>query len=277
MFKRKAIVTAILIIVFLFTAAGVYFIRQNYVVPIIMYHQVLPNPDQGYRLAVSTQTFNRQMRFLKKHNFNVLPLEDLIRLIKEKKEIPSRTVVITFDDGYRDNYIYAFPVLKKYGLPAAIFLIVNEVGRVNSLGVPDRVSWQEIREMYDSGVITFGSHALGPEPLINIHSEEELKSQIFNSKSKLEKETGKKINIFSYPEGLFNTQIKQLVIDAGYIGAVATNPGKHSSSGDVFALKRIRISENAANMFIFTLEVSGFYTFVKEYKKYRKDREYGRK
>lgn len=277
MFKHRAIVFTVLIIVFFFAAAGVNFIRQKYVVPIIMYHQVLPSPDQGYRLAVSTQTFDRQMCFLKRHKFNVLPLEDLIRLIREKKRIPPRTVVITFDDGYRDNYIYAFPVLKKYGLPATIFLIANEVGRVNSLGIPDRVSWKEILEMYDSELITFGSHALGPEPLINIHSEEELRNQIFNSKSKIEKETGSQINIFSYPEGLFNRQIKQLVIDSGYIGAVATNPGKQSSSGDVFALKRIRISENAANMFIFALEVSGFYTFVKEYKKCRKDREYGRK
>lgn len=272
MSKRKA-VTIILSIVFLLIAAGVIFIRQNYVVPIIMYHQVLPNPDQGYRLAVSTQTFNRQMRFLKEHNFNVLPLEDLIRLIQQKKRIPFRTVVITFDDGYRDNYIYAFPVLKKYELPAALFLIVNEVGRRNNLGVRDRVSWDEVLEMRDSGIITFGSHALGPEPLINIHSEEELKSQIFDSKSILEKKTGRKINIFSYPEGLFNTQIKQLVIDAGYIGAVATNPGKYSPSGDVFALKRMRISENAANMFIFAVEVSGVYTFVKEYQKCRKDRK----
>ncbi len=112
--SKRGLVTIIFAVVFLLAAAGVRFIRRNYVVPIIMYHQVLPNPDPGYKLAVSTRTFERQMRFLKEHHFNVLPLEDLIRLIQQKKRIPSRAVVITFDDGYRDNYIYAFPGLKKH-------------------------------------------------------------------------------------------------------------------------------------------------------------------
>jgi len=96
----------------------------------------------------------------------------LAALIEQKNTIPTRTISITFDDGYRDNYTYAFPILKKYGLPATVFIIVNEVGRL------DRLSWDEIKEMQDSGIITFGSHTLGPEPLIKISSKAELRKHM---------------------------------------------------------------------------------------------------
>jgi len=214
-------------------------------------------------LIVSPETFDRQMSFLKRHKYNIVPLETLANLIKEKEKIPPKTVAITLDDGYRDNYTNAFPILKKYNLPATIFIIVEEVGR--PLG--DRLSWGEIKIMQDSGIITFGSHTLGPTPLINIKSDEELKRQIFDSKRVLEEKLGREVRLFSYPEGMFNAKIRQMVIEAGYTCAVATNPGKYYPDDDIFALKRIRISERAKNMFVFAVETSGLYTFMKEYNK----------
>lgn len=182
-------------------------------------------------------------------------------MIREKKKLPPKAISITLDDGYKDNFTYAFEILKKYNLPATMFVIVNEVGR------SDRLSWEEIKIMQNSGLIAFGSHAVGPEPLINIKSKEELKKQIFDSKRILEEKLGAKIQLFSYPEGRFNEEIRQLVIDAGYTVSVATNPGKNYPDDDLFALKRLRISENSANMFIFAVETSGFYTFMKESKR----------
>jgi len=264
----------ILIGIFSIVIASVFllanFLRHKYVVPIIMYHSINPrsNPAMN-RLIVSPQTFERQMRFLKTHHYNVLPLEAAAKLIRDKKKVPPKTVVVTFDDGYKDNYIYAFPVLKKYNLPAKMFIIVNEVGRPQS----DRLSWDEIKAMQKSGIITFGSHAIGPEPLVNIKSKEEVKRQIFDSKKTLEEKLGRKVNAFSYPEGMFDAKIRQLVIEAGYIAAVATNLGKRYPDDDVFALKRVRISENASNMFIFAIETSGFYTFMKEQRKSRHEKK----
>jgi len=194
-----------------------------------------------------------------------MPLEELATLIKAKKKFSPKTVAITFDDGYKDNYTYVFPILKKYNLPATMFIIVNEVGRPQN----DRLSWDEIKAMQDSGIITFGSHAIGPEPLTKIKSEEEVKRQIFDSKKILEEKLGRKINAFSYPEGRFNDFIRRLVIEAGYKLAVATNPGKNYPSDDIFVLKRLRISERSSNMFIFAIKTSGFYTFIKEYRRKR--------
>lgn len=264
------IIFGIIITVVLLTGS---FLRQQYVVPILMYHSISPAALAENRLAVKADTFDRQMRFLKSHRYNVIPLEALVGLIKNKKKIPAKTICISSDDGYRDNYTYAFPILKKYNLPAAMFIIVSEVGRPQG----DRLSWDEIKEMQDSGLITFGSHSLGPEPLINFKAEAQIKRQIFDSKKILEEKLGRKVEFFSYPEGMFDSRIKQLVIAAGYSGAVATNPGKDYADDDVFLLKRLRISENSANMFIFAVESSGFYTFLKEYKKERKQRRHGKK
>lgn len=229
-------------------------------VPIIMYHSVSPDAKEENRLSVSKQTFQRQMRFLKQNHYNVLSLEKLGVLIRNGKKFPPKAVVITFDDGYRDNYVYAFPVLKKYNLPATMFIIVNEVGRPQG----DRLAWDEIKAMSDSALISVGSHCLGPEPLVKIKLKEALEKEIFDSKKILEEKLSKSVIVFSYPEGMFNSRIKQLVKGAGYKLAVATNPGKNFSSIDIFALKRIRISESARNLFVFWIQTSGFYTFIKE-------------
>lgn len=259
MSKRRILIAVFAtIFLLLFLLAG--YMRQNYVVAILMYHSVNPDARLENRLVISVKTFERQMHFLKNNHYHVLPLDSVANLIKEKKKIPPKTVAITFDDGYKDNYTYAFPVLKKYGLPATIFVIINEVGRA------DRLSWDEIKTMQDSGVINFGSHALGPEPLINIQSEDELRKEIFDSKKILEEKLGRRITVFSYPGGMSNSKIRQLVIDSGYKFAVASNLGKKFANDDLFALKRLRISSNSNNLFVFWIEASGYYNFIREHR-----------
>jgi peptidoglycan/xylan/chitin deacetylase (PgdA/CDA1 family) len=227
-----------------------------------MYHSVNPQATFKNRLTVSALTFERQMGFFKRHHYNVLPLEELAVFIKEKKRIPPNAVVITFDDGYKDNYIYAFPILKKYNFPATIFIIVNEVGRAQN----DRLSWDEIKEMQKSGIITIGSHCLDHKTLTDIKSEEELKRQIFVSKEILEEKLKEKVNTFCYIRGSFNPRVRQTVIDAGYKAGVATSPGKKYPNDDILVLKRLRISENAKNLFVFWFETTGFYNFIREHR-----------
>lgn len=239
---------------------AVNFMRHNYVVPILMYHSVDIKPAPKNRLAVSVTSFERQMRFLKKHRYNVIFLEALGDLIRDNKKVPARTLVITFDDGYKNNYDYAFPVLKKYNLAATVFVIIDEIGRY------DRLTWDQIRQMQGSGVVAFGSHSLGPQPLVDIKTDEELKRQIFDSKKILGERLGGESTTFSYPEGRFNPKIREMVIAAGYKAAVTTSPGKKFPSGDVFALKRLRISSTSDNLFVFWIEISGIYTFIKEHR-----------
>ena len=95
-------------------------------------------------------------------------------------------------------------------------------------------------------------------------SEEELKNELQGSKKILEEKLARKIDIFCYPGGRFNEKIRQAVIDAGYQVAVATNPGKKIPDNDIFALKRIRISKNCDNLFVFWVEISGYYNLMRE-------------
>lgn len=261
MFKSKKL-NLILGTIILIVLSAVLFIRSNYVLPIIMYHSVTPQATRENKIEVTVKAFERQMRFLKEHNYNVVPLETARDFIKNKNKIPARAVAITFDDGYKDNYIYAFPILKKYNFPATIFIIVNEVGRPQG----DRLSWDEINSMQDSGIITIGSHTLSHIYFNEAYPDERLKKEISDSKIILEEKLGRKINTFAYPGGRFNAKVRQLVIDAGYQMAVATNPGNRYPNDDIFVLKRLRISENAGNLFIFWVETSGFYNFMREHK-----------
>jgi peptidoglycan/xylan/chitin deacetylase (PgdA/CDA1 family) len=182
-------------------------------------------------------------------------------LIKDKKKVPARTIAITFDDGFQDNYRYAFAILKKYNLPATIFIIVNEVAMPNA----NRLTWNEIIEMKNSGIITFGSHALDAQPLIEIKSDAQLRKQIFLSKEILEERLNSKVTAFSYAHGSFTPEIRQLIIDAGYKFSVATRPRNYPRD-DIFALRRIRISEKDKNLLRFWFKACGYHNLFSKRK-----------
>jgi len=233
-------------------------------VPVLMYHSVNPKAHPAMRsLIVSPESFERQMRFLKSRRYNVVTLEEVSRLMRDKKRAPAKTVAITFDDGFKDNYIYAYPVLKKLSFPATIFVIYNEVGRPEG----DRLSWDQIREMQASGLVSIGSHTLGPVPLVDIRSEAELRRQVIDSKKMFEEKLKAPVDGFCYVGGLFTHQIKELVKEAGYKYAVATALGKDYSNYDPYAIKRVRISSSSDNLFDFRARVSGYYNSFRRHKR----------
>ena len=117
----------IVLIIFVTSAIAYYFVWMypRYTVPILTYHSF----DYGRgTLSITPENFEKQMRYLKDKGYNVIPLDELVAGIKNKKKFAHNTVVITIDDGYENNFTYAYPVLKKYGFPAIIFLITNQIG-----------------------------------------------------------------------------------------------------------------------------------------------------
>jgi peptidoglycan/xylan/chitin deacetylase (PgdA/CDA1 family) len=256
MSKQKRI--AVFVFIGLAVAGFVFFVRQQYVLPIAMYHSVQPQVPGESRLVVSTAAFERQMSFLARNKYKVLTLEQAADIVKSRKKVSGSVVVITFDDGYEDNYIYAFPILKKYNIPATIFLVYNDIGK------PDKLTWEQIREMDASGLITFGSHTLTHPLFDEMNDRQAIIDEIALSKKNLEENLGYSVNTFAYPCGRITPLVRQEVINAGYTAAVVTNPGKRICNDDPFALKRLRISENAGNMFIFWVEISGYYNFIRE-------------
>ena len=252
----KKLTAIILILAVSFGA--VVFLKSTYVVPVIMYHSIDYN-DKTTKLSVSPEGFAREMKFLHENHYNVVGLDKIVSYMKKKERVPPKTIAITFDDGFHNNYEYAYPVLKKYNLPATIFVIVNNVNK------PGWMTWSEIKEISDSGVITIGSHTRSHLwlPAMGTSS---LKQEIIGSKEILERRLGKKVDFFCYPIGAHDERVERFVEEAGYTCAVATNPGRFKPSGDIYAIKRIKISRTSNNLLVFWIETSGWYTWIKEHR-----------
>ena len=243
------------IIIGIAVLAGVFF-HNTYTVPVLMYHSI-DHRDKETKLSVSPESFKRQMEFLHKNRYNVVTLDKIVSYIEKKERIPPRTLAITFDDGFYNNYEYAFPVLKKYNIPATFFVITDKIG------VPGWVGWKELKEMSDSGVVTIGSHTVSHTWLPTTGTKK-LKSELTASKENLEKNLGGSVNFFCYPIGAFDDRVKRAVKEAGYTCAVSTNPGRLKPADDRYAIKRIKISRTSDNLFVFWIETSGLYTWIKE-------------
>ena len=241
----------------IFVIFAVFYVRAQYVPAVLMYHSIDERSKQN-KLSVSPQSFDNQMRFFKKNRYNVVSLQKLVNMTKSGKPIPRNTVAITFDDGHENNFINAYPVLKRYRLPAIIFVSTEVVG------TPGYLTWGQLKEMSDGGLVSIGSHGRTHTSLKSIDDSKELEDQIINSKNILESRLDKKVDFIAYPGGGFNTNIIELTKRGGYLGACATNPGPKYPDNDIYAIKRNKISRTSDNLFVFWIETSGYYTFIKE-------------
>jgi peptidoglycan/xylan/chitin deacetylase (PgdA/CDA1 family) len=199
------------------------------------------------------------MKFLRDNRYNVVGLDKVIEYLRHRRPVPPKTVAVTVDDGNIENYTYIYPILKKYNIPATIFVIIKKTGRPGWLG------WNEIKEMSDSGLVTIGSHTVSHLWLPTMGTKD-VQRELAESKRILEERIGKPVDFLCYPIGAQDERVRRLSREAGYRGAVATNPGRSSPASDVFAIKRIRISNSSDNLFVFWFESSGYYTFFKELK-----------
>lgn len=258
MFRISKKIAVVSIAVVLLACSAAIFLKTAYVPVVIMYHSIDGN-SAGSKLSVSPASFDRQMEFLRKNSYNIVSLEKMAEYIRGKR-VPFKTIAVTFDDGYYNNYEYAYPVLKKYSIPATIFVIIKHVGDPGWLG------WNEIKEMSDSGPVSIGSHTVMHNWLPTTGSIQ-LKKELKDSKAIIEENIGKPVNTFCYPLGAYNDRVKDAVKAAGYACAVVTNPGRSASNYDPYAIKRIKISKTSDNLIAFWFETSGYYTWVKEMRK----------
>lgn len=234
---------------------------------VIMYHAVGEGLPPTNTINISEEAFGAQMDFLHHNGYRVIPLGDLVELLKSKKPIPPKTVVITFDDGYEDTYTKVFPVLKKYRFPATVFLISNFLDKERALdgGTFKFMTRTMAKEMAASGLVTIGSHTRSHHYLPHIRDEAALYEEIAGSKKALEVMLGRPVEFFCYPIGGVTPRVQRYVREAGYVAAVTTLPRHHSfAHRDIFALKRIKMTERARHPFILFVQLSGYYLRMKE-------------
>ncbi len=229
---------------------------------ILVYHSIDNDPLNPF--SVSPEDFEEQVRFLSQE-YNVISLDELVAYVRgEREKIAPDSVVITLDDGLRDNYVHAYPILRRHDVPATIFVIVacleshdTPQSKVEGQGSGRYLSWDQVVEMSENGV-SFGSHTLMHPRLTKIKPEE-ARREIAESKILLEQRLGKSVRLFAYPGGRlcdFNQDIKTAVAESEYSGACVGLNGTNAYGTDPYLLRRTKI-EVDDGMYVFKKAMKG--------------------
>lgn len=213
-------------------------------VPILAYHQV-GDIDDLYSIPASQ--FEEQLAYLASNGYHTISLEDLFNFYDGQGKLPDKPVIITFDDGYEDNYLTALPILEKYNMSATVFIVPNLIA------TPDYLSWQQVTKMQRRH-IEIGSHTMSHIAMDEI-SEEQQWREASESKRILEQHVGKTIRFFAYPFGQFTTTTERILQAAGYRGACAGMPGLNDKTTDAYAMKRINMPHPKYGLWEFRLRL----------------------
>ncbi len=208
-------------------------------VPILMYHYIsVPPPDADiYRLDLSVRPreFEAQMEWLAVNEYHPIRLMDLADALWNGSPLPEKAIVLTFDDGYIDNYQNAFPVLKNYRFPATFF-VITQFNDDNKSGY---MSWSQLGDMARAGM-EIGSHSVD-HPDLRAKSQAFQNQEIAGSKQTIELRLGVPVRSFAYPSGKYDARTLQILQSSGYMAAVTEIQGIRQTSDKPFELKRIRI------------------------------------
>jgi peptidoglycan/xylan/chitin deacetylase (PgdA/CDA1 family) len=195
-------------------------------VPVLAYHQVTDSFDWSITRQKVSQ-FERGIRFLYEQGYRSVSLEEIFKFefgsIRPDDEHDGKKVAFTFDDGYEDFYLNAFPILQSYGFTAYIFVVTGYIGKYNGWdygwgGIKKRhLSWEQIRKLSLAG-FGFGSHTVNQPDLTKI-PKQFVEYELKNSKETLENRLGKRIDFLSYPFGRYNQYVQQVAEKLGYKGA----------------------------------------------------------
>ncbi|WP_289107420.1 polysaccharide deacetylase family protein [uncultured Pseudoalteromonas sp.] len=212
---------------------------------ILQYHHV--SETLPAVTSVSANTFTKHLSYLKEHNFNVIALNELISAIQQGKTLPEKTVAITFDDGYNNNYEQAAPILEKFGYPYTIFVnptLIDE-GKGYVMG------WDKLKELASKGALIANHTAQHDYLHIKLKDESDaqwqarIKKDILRSQQRIKEEIGHDYKYLAYPYGEFNNKLQALVKELGFIGI-----GQHSGA----------VNKNANFTRLPRFPASGFYS-----------------
>lgn len=210
-------------------------------VPILMYHYIdqAPVGDRLPGLYTPASTFHEQIKALRKDGYQFGTLSELRDRLAGRDTSTKKMVILTFDDGYEDFYTNAWPILRQEQVPATIYLVNHFLGRNGYL------TEKQVKELAASPLITIGAHTLDHIDLARSPLERQ-RLEIVDSKSGLEKLTGKTIIDFCYPAGQYTSQTVALVKEAGFLTATTTHTGVKEESDRLLVMHRVRVENLTA-------------------------------
>lgn len=214
------------------------------VLRVIYYHRI---DKEDHRSCVTPQAFAEQMAFLRAEAWKPLSLETVAQHLEEGTPFPERAIAITFDDGFKDNFTEALPVLQREAIPATVFLTTDFIGKDELPVLRDRsgiapLNWDEVRQMVAAG-IDLGAHTL-THPSLPELDDAELEHQVLACRERIESETGLRPATFCYPRGHFDERVEACVRRAGYRLALSTLPGGVMPGDAPLRLKRTFIARD---------------------------------
>lgn len=238
-------------------------------IPILMYHSIADEDESGvhayYRTATAVSVFASQMGSLQEAGFCAISPAEAIRCFGQPESV-KKNVVITFDDGFRNFYTDAFPVLNRYGFTATMYLPTAHIGQTRlSFKGKDCLTWDEVRELQRHG-ISFGSHTVTHPQLHNCDADS-IKKEVFESKEVIEQELGCAVESFAYPYAFpetdvrFKARLREELRQAGYENGVCTTVGRPGPASDPFFLKRLPVNSDD-DAPLFRAKLAGSYDWL---------------
>ena len=230
-------------------------------IPVLMYHHVSP---VGSELNVTPEHFEDQIKLLRSRGWKTLSGEEFLYAIQQTR-IPKKHVLLTFDDGFADNYVYAYPILKKYGMKAILFVTTSmiqdtDIPRANFVPHPHReawhlattgkytevmCTWNELKEMQDSMVFDIQSHGMTHNipNLIGEKKYAELREDLYAGKKILENRLTKKVYHHAWPKGIYDSEGVDIAINIGFKVLYTTERGANTAQ-NLTRIKRLPVKNN---------------------------------
>jgi peptidoglycan/xylan/chitin deacetylase (PgdA/CDA1 family) len=209
-------------------------------VPILMYHYLSVPPADADRfrldLSVTPDHFREQLAWLKAQGYETISLYQLLSALNTgSPALPERPIILTFDDGYADNYQYAFPLLKEYGYTATFFILTDVTDRSE----PGYLTWEMLREMSDAGM-SIEVHGREHFDFSN-RNHDWLVYHLLGPMQTIEANLGYTPRFIAYPLGSYDAQVIATAQELGYWGGITTHYGRQHSGGNPFEVQRLRV------------------------------------
>lgn len=223
-------------------------------VPVLLYHHVSDDRE------VTLRDFDSHLKLLADRGYRTIRLKDMLEHLLGRREAPARSVMITFDDGYADNWVCAFPLLKKYSMNAVIFVTTGSIDTAGSVVRPTTeqgaapvgtllnergpsgfMSWAELKTMTASGLIEVGSHTHTHRNFVRSSGYGDVEKELVLSRELIEKNLGAWHGAVAWPWGDFDPAWSEILRKAGYETAFAVSVGPNVPGGDPFAVNRFKV------------------------------------
>ena len=202
-------------------------------VPILLYHHIDPGRPPG-KFNVTPAQFELQVQSLAAGGFQSITPANLRQAVLHGAPLPARPIIITIDDGHENAYVYAYPILEKYGFDAVIYVVANRLWSTGCL------SAEQLIELSEAGW-EVGSHSMTHADLTT-RVGRELRLEIFGSREQLEASLGQEVPSFAYPFGAFSPEVAGQVRAAGYQTAMGLGTSTLQGRGNLYYLSRIPVN-----------------------------------